>query len=165
VSTLATGLAEPSGAVLVGDDLVVVESAAHQLVRPVARAELVSGEPMHTARPTTDVAAGTFVLRVVFEPPSGRKLDDRYGPSAHLSVHASPPTLLVSGPLESSALDAELELSSEVAEGVLHVTAQAASCDTDGADNPACYLARQDWGVPVRITAGGAAELSLMLLG
>ncbi|MGN6575588.1 MAG: redoxin domain-containing protein, partial [Nocardioides sp.] len=33
VSTMATGLAEPSGAVLDGEHLVVVESAAHRLVR------------------------------------------------------------------------------------------------------------------------------------
>ena len=165
VSTLATGLAEPSGAVVVGDDLVVVESAAHQLVRPVPRAELVSGDAMHTARPATDLAAGTVTVRVVFTPPPGRKLDDRYGPSTLLSINASPPTLLVSGPIEGSELEVEVVLSDEVAEGVLHVNAQAASCDTDTADNPACYLARQDWGVPVRISADGADELTLMLLG
>jgi len=165
VSTLATDLAEPSGAVVVGEDLVVVESAAHQLVRPVPRAELVSGEPMHTARPVTDVSAGAFHLRVVFEPPPGRKLDERFGPSTQLTVHATPSALLVSGEFEGTALEADLVLSGDVAEGVLHVTAQAASCDTDAADNPACYLARQDWGVPIRITADGAAELALMLLG
>ena len=165
VSTLATDLAEPSGAVLAGDDLVVVESAAHQLVRPVPRAELVSGEPMQTARPVTDVAPGAFRLRVVFDPPPGRKLDDRYGPSTQLTVHASPPALLVSGEFEGPTLEVDLVLSGEVSEGVLHVTAQAASCDTDTADNPACYLARQDWGVPIRISPDGVTELDLMLLG
>ena len=170
VSTLAIGLAEPSGAVLVGEDLVVVESAAHQLVRPVPASELVagvlvSGEPMHPTRPVTAVATGTVTLRVVFEPPPGRKLDHRYGPATQLSVHASPSSVLVSGPVDGSELDVEIVLSDEIEEGVLHVSAQAASCDTDAADNPACYLARQDWGVPIRITADGSTELTLMLLG
>ena len=163
VSTLATELAEPSGALLVGEDLVVVESAAHRLVRPVPRSELVSGTPMQTERPVTDIAAGPVTLRVIFDPPPGRKLDERYGPSTQLSVHSSPGTLLE--PFEGSELEVELMVSDEVGEGVLHVTAQAASCDVDTVDHPACYLARQDWGVPVRVTADGAQELTLMLLG
>ncbi|MCW2496828.1 thioredoxin-like domain-containing protein [Jatrophihabitans sp.] len=165
VSTLATDLAEPSGAVLVGEDLVVIESAAHRLVRPVPRADLVAGEPMRTPRPVTDLAPGTLTLRVRFDPPPGRKLDERFGPSTLLTVNSSPPGLLVSGAVEGPELTVTLELSDEVDEGVLHITAQAASCDDDTAENPACYLARQDWGVPVRLTPDGPHELSLMLLG
>ena len=44
------------------------------------------------------------------------------------------------------------------------VTAQAASCDV-AAEHPACYLARQDWGIPVRVVPGGPDHLELMLLG
>jgi thiol-disulfide isomerase/thioredoxin len=165
VSTLATDLAEPSGLVLLGEDLVVIESAAHRLVRPVPTASLVTGETMHTHRPVTDVAPGAFTLAVAFEPPPGRKLDERYGPSTQLTVNATPPSLLTSGPYEGSALTAELELSPDAEEGVLHVTAQAASCDDDTVANPACYLARQDWGVPIRLVPDGALALTLMLLG
>jgi hypothetical protein len=50
-------------------------------------------------------------------------------------------------------------------EGVLHVTAQAASCDDSTNEHPACHLARQDWGVPVRLTAEGDTGIALMLLG
>ena len=163
VSTLASDLAEPSGAVVVGADLVVVESAAHRLVLPVPRSELVDGAPMHTERPVTDIAPGLLTLRVVFEPPPGRKLDDRYGPSTQLSVHSSPASL--SEPVAGSSLEVVLTIDGEVDEGVLHVTAQAASCDLATEENPACYLARQDWGVPVRVTPDGARELTLMLLG
>jgi hypothetical protein len=50
--------------------------------------------------------------------------------------------------------------------GVLHVTAQAASCDDNQAvEHPACHLARQDWGVPIKLTDSGAASLELSLLG
>ena len=47
-----------------------------------------------------------------------------------------------------------------------HVTAQAASCDHDPeVANPACYLSRQDWGIPVRLTPDGAGTVDLVLLG
>ena len=44
-------------------------------------------------------------------------------------------------------------LNAEVGEGVLHVSAMAASCDDDPANEyPACHVHQQDWGVPVRLT-------------
>lgn len=166
LSTLATGLLEPSGAVVVGDDLVVVESAGHRLVRPVPRSELVHGDALRTRRPASTVRGGQVVLEVVFTPPPGRKLDERYGPSTRVTVSASPPELLRDGGGETTDLVRTLTLAPEPAEGVLHVTAQAASCDGDPAvEHPACYLARQDWGVPVRVAAGGDGSLRLVLLG
>ncbi len=164
VSTLAADLAEPSGGVVVDGELVVVESAAHRLVRPVPRSELVSGEPMHTRRPDTEIAPGHLALRVAFEPAPGRKLDERYGPSTLLTVSASPPELLLDGAGATTQLGRELTLGDGVESGVLHVSAQAASCD-DGGEHPACHLARQDWGVPVRITDGAGDSLELVLLG
>ncbi|MDT4937512.1 MAG: hypothetical protein QOG80_1183 [Pseudonocardiales bacterium] len=171
LTTLATGLLEPSGAVLVDGDLVVVESAAHRLVRPVPRAALgagapVSGAPAHTHRPPAVVRPGIVELDVLFTPAPGRVLDDRFGPSTRLSVSASPADLLADGAGDSVELRRDLRLADRAAEGVLHVTAQAASCD-DGPSvaNPACYLARQDWAVPVQVRAGGDPVLQLVLLG
>jgi thiol-disulfide isomerase/thioredoxin len=166
VSTLATDLAEPSGAVLVDGELVIVESAEHRLVRAVPQSSLVSGEALRTQRPVTVVAPGPLRFEVVFTPADGRKLDDRFGPSTQVMVSASPPELLLDGAGESVDLTRNLVLADDVPDGVLHVTAQAASCDDDPAvEHPACYLSRQDWGVPVRITPDGAAELQLVLLG
>jgi thiol-disulfide isomerase/thioredoxin len=163
VSTLAHGLAEPSGALLVGDDLVVVESAAHRLVRVVPETESVDGETLQTKRPAMDVHSGSVRLTVAFEPAPGRKLDDRFGPSTRLSITASPPDLLRAGDGESTELVRTLDLAEGV--GVLHVTAQAASCDDDSAtEHPACYLARQDWGVPVRVGPSGDGQIRLVLL-
>jgi len=162
VSTLARYLGEPSGAVLVDGSLVVVESAAHRLVRPVPSSESLTGPALTVTRPPTDLASGAVSLLVAFAPAPGRKLDDRYGPSTALSVTASPPSLLIDGFGESSELSRDVRLAP--GEGVLHVTAQAASCDDGGAEHPACYLARQDWGVPVRVVEGGATELRLVLL-
>ena len=160
VSTVAVGLAEPTGVLVVDGELVVVESAAHRLVRPPV-AEATSSEPMIARRPTTAVAAGPVRLSVEFTPPPGRKLDDRGGPSARLSVTASPPELLVDGGGTGTDLSRTIVLAPGA--GVLSVTAQAAACDVGG-DNPACYISRQDWGIPI-VAGDGPDELRLILMG
>ncbi|MER5641529.1 NHL domain-containing thioredoxin family protein [Kitasatospora sp. NPDC002227] len=168
VSTLATDLREPSGAVLVEDDLVVIESARHRLTRLRLPEEAVRVEAVahRTQRAATEVAPGALRLDVVFEAPSGQKLDERYGPSTRLLVSSTPPELLVSGAGADSALSRELVLAEGISEGVLHVSAMAASCDDDPEiEYPACHVHQQDWGVPVRVTAGGVSRLPLVLAG
>lgn len=168
VSTLATDLREPSGAVLVDGDLVVVESARHRLTRLRLPEEAVRVDAVahRTQRAATEVAPGTLRLEVVFQAPAGQKLDERYGPSTRLLVSSTPPELLLAGTGADSALSRELVLSAEVPEGVLHVSAMAASCDDDPAiEYPACHVHQQDWGVPVRLTPGGADRLPLILAG
>ncbi|MFB9429233.1 NHL domain-containing thioredoxin family protein [Streptoalloteichus tenebrarius] len=169
VSTLAGDLAEPSGAVLVDGELVVVASAAHRLERPVppgVTARLVAGAAHQVRRPSSDLAPGEVELAVVFTPPPGQKLDERYGPSTRLEVTCSPPELLVEGAGVDTALTRRLVVSDTVAEGVLHVVAQAASCDDDPAvEHPVCRLTRQDWGVPVRVVSSGPRRLALVMGG
>ena len=170
VSTLARGLAEPSAAVVVGADVVVVESAAHRLtrLRLPDEATVVDGVAQRTRRPATDLAPGPVRLEVVFQAPAGQQLDDRYGPSTRLVVSASPPGLLTGGAGTGPELVRDLVLDAAVLaagqEAVLHVAAVAASCDS-GVEHPACHLHQQDWGVPVRLVAGAAAGLSLVLAG
>ncbi|WP_030421057.1 NHL domain-containing thioredoxin family protein [Streptomyces sp. NRRL F-5065] len=168
VTTLATDLREPSDAVLVGDDIVVVESARHRLTRLRLPEEAVRVEAVahRTRREATEVAPGTLLLDVVFQAPAGQKLDTRYGPSTRLLVSATPPGLLRSGEGAGTGLGRVLELDPGVTEGVLHVSAMAASCDDDPANAyPACHVHQQDWGVPVRLTASGATRLPLVLAG
>ncbi|MFI7499317.1 NHL domain-containing thioredoxin family protein [Streptomyces sp. NPDC049687] len=168
VTTLATDLREPSDAVLVGDDIVVVESAGHRLTRLRLPEEAVRVQAVahRTRRAATEVAPGAVRLDVVFQPPAGQKLDTRYGPASRLLVSATPPELLLKGEGADSDLTRELELNPSVTEGVLHVSATAASCDDDPANAyPACHVHRQDWGVPVRLTRGGADRLPLVLAG
>ncbi|GHH60262.1 hypothetical protein GCM10018781_04590 [Kitasatospora indigofera] len=168
VTTLATDLREPSGAVLVDGDIVVVESARHRLTRLRLPEEAVQVESVahRTRRAATEVAPGVFQLDVVFSAPSGQKLDERYGPSTRLLVSSTPPELLLSGAGADSALNRELVLSEEVTEGVLHVSAMAASCDDDPEiEYPACHVHQQDWGVPVKLTPGGVRRLPLVLAG
>ncbi|MEU5887888.1 NHL domain-containing thioredoxin family protein [Streptomyces sp. NPDC047461] len=168
VTTLATDLHEPSGAVLVGDDLVVVESARHRLTRLRLPEEAVRVESVahRTPRAATEVAPGRLRLDVVFRAPAGQKLDTRYGPSTRLLISATPPGLLVEGEGAGNELSRTLHLDPAVAEGVLHVSATAASCDDDPRDEyPACHVHQQDWGVPVRLAEGGTDRLPLVLAG
>ncbi|MFH9086799.1 thioredoxin-like domain-containing protein [Streptomyces sp. NPDC017673] len=168
VTTLATDLREPSDAVLVGEDIVVVESARHRLTRLRLPEEAVRVESVahRTQRAATEVAPGGLRLDVIFQAPAGQKLDTRYGPSTRLLVSATPPELLLKGEGADTDLSRELELNPDVTEGVLHVSAMAASCDDDPANAyPACHVHQQDWGVPVRLTAGGADRLPLVLAG
>jgi hypothetical protein len=118
-----------------------------------------------SSRPPTTLAPGPVRLQVVFTPPPGRALDERYGASTQLTVTASPPGLLHSGAGTSADLNRTLVLADDLAAGVLHVSAQAATCDAGTSEHPACYLARQDWGVPVSVAARGEPRLDLILLG
>jgi thiol-disulfide isomerase/thioredoxin len=166
VSTLITGLKEPSDALVTEDgDLLVVESAAHRLtrVRLPEEALRVEATAFRTQRPATEVAPGVLELEVVFEPPPGEKMDDRYGPSTFVTVSASPADLLLDGAGGSVDLARTLRLNPEISEGVLHVSAKAASCDS--AEFPACHLHQQDWGIPVRLVDGATDRLPLILRG
>ncbi|MET8753838.1 NHL domain-containing thioredoxin family protein [Streptomyces sp. NPDC004667] len=168
VTTLATDLREPSDAVLVGEDIVVVESARHRLTRLRLPEEAVRVDAVahRTQRAATEVAPGTLRLDVVFQAPAGQKLDTRYGPSTRLLVSSTPPELLAEGEGPGTDLFRDLMLNPEVSEGVLHVSAMAASCDDDPANEyPACHVHQQDWGVPVRVVADGAVRLPLVLAG
>ncbi|MEV6775893.1 NHL domain-containing thioredoxin family protein [Streptomyces syringium] len=168
VTTLATDLREPSDAVLVGDDIVVVESARHRLTRLRLPEEAVRVESVahRTQRAATDVAPGRLRLDVVFQAPTGQKLDTRYGPSTRLLVSSTPPELLAEGSGTGTDLGRDLVLADGVTEGVLHVSAMAASCDDDPENEyPACHMHQQDWGVPVRVVPGGAERLPLVLAG
>ncbi|CAL9665185.1 Thiol-disulfide oxidoreductase ResA [Actinosynnema sp. ALI-1.44] len=166
VSTLATDIAEPSDVLFVDGELVVVASAAHRLERPVAPGTKVLGEAHQVKRPPTVIAPGELELSVVFTPPTGQKLDDRYGPSTRLEITSSPPELLVEGAGVGTDLKRTLRIADGFTDGVLHVVAQAASCTDDPAvEHPVCKLTRQDWGVPVRVSADGPHRLPLMMGG
>jgi thiol-disulfide isomerase/thioredoxin len=162
VATLATGLAEPSDAIEVDGEVVVVESAGHGVTRPLMRAERHDGEVQQTQRPATEVAPGDVRLEVVFAPAKGQHLDEQFGPPTRLAVSASPPDLLTRGAGQETGLTRDLVLTE--GEGVLHVTAWAATCDDEG-EHPACHLTTQDWGIPVRVVPGADATLTLMLRG
>jgi len=170
VSTVATGLAEPSDVVVTPDGgILVVESAAHRLTRLApgaleAAGITAEGARMRTERPPSLLAPGEVTLDVIFTPAPGQKLDESFGPSTRLQVTASPPELLAEGSGATTELSRRLVIAPGMPGGVLQVVAQAATCDAD-AEFPACHLTRQDWGVPVQVTPDGEARLPLILRG
>jgi thiol-disulfide isomerase/thioredoxin len=169
LTTVETGLAEPSDVVLdEAGSVLVVESAAHRLVR-LAAGTALAGSTVHAdrhtvERPPTTLRSGPVTLEIIFTSAPGQKLDEAYGPSTRLEVSASPPELLLDGSGTTTSLTRALTLNPAVTRGVLQVVAQAATCDVD-AVNPACHLTRQDWGVPIEINEEGAARLPLILRG
>ncbi|HEU5043130.1 MAG TPA: NHL domain-containing thioredoxin family protein [Nocardioidaceae bacterium] len=164
LSTLAIGLAEPSGALLDGEHLLVVESAAHRLTRiPLAGGARAAGDAHTTQRPVTEVAPGELEIAVEFTPPAGQKVDERYGPTSQLFVTATPPALVTSGDGRGTELTRTVRLDRQVGDGVLHIAARAASCDAEGGEGAACHMHQQDWGVPIRIIEGGTRRLVLPL--
>ena len=166
MSTMATGLAEPSGAVVDGDALLVVESAAHRLTRiPLGAAATVDGFAHRTQRPPTALRGGEVEIVVDFTPPPGQKVDDRFGPPSQLLVSATPPALLADGEGRGTSLVRTVRIDPAVGDGVLHVAARAASCDAHAGEGAACHLHQQDWGVPIRVTPDGESQLVLPLSG
>jgi thiol-disulfide isomerase/thioredoxin len=164
VSTVGSGLSEPSDIVVTHDGRVlVVESGAHRIA-PLAPGTVqnVAGERHRTDRPPSALAPGEVTLDVIFTPGPGQKLDETFGPSTRLEVSASPPDLLVEGGGVTTDLSRRLVLAEGT--GVLQVVAQVATCDAE-AEHAACHLTRQDWGVPIRVEAGAADRLPLVLRG
>jgi thiol-disulfide isomerase/thioredoxin len=166
VSTVDSGLAEPSDVLVTSTgDVIVVESAAHRLTHLAPGAvQSVIGERHRTERPPSPVAPGELTLDVIFTPAPGQKLDTQFGPSTRLEVSASPPELLLEGAGVTTDLSRPLVINPNVAKGVLQVVAQAATCDVD-VEFAACHLTRQDWGVPLVVTADGPNRLPLILRG
>ncbi|THV41570.1 NHL domain-containing thioredoxin family protein [Glycomyces buryatensis] len=162
VSTLVSGLAEPSDVIVLNGELVVVESAAHRLVRPEPAESAVDGEHHRVTRKRTKVGPGKLRLEVLFTAAEGQKLDYTYGSPISVTVSADPPQLLAAGAGQTEELDRELELADGIERGVLQVVAQAATCDAE-AEHPACHLTRQDWGVPIEVAEGGTGTLRLVL--
>jgi hypothetical protein len=180
LTTVATGLAEPSDVLILpstphdadgghpdgsvgrdrargsesGPTVLVVESAAHRIVEvQVAATVGIDAARGATNRPAVELQEGVVALSIPFLPAPGQKLDTRFGPSCQLAVSATPPELLRVGAGTTAELGRALVLAP--GEGVLHVTARAASCDLE-AENPACHVVAQDWGVPVRVAARSA---------
>jgi len=164
LSTVENGLAEPSDVIALGDDLVVVESAAHRLVKLREHKQSVEGVRHKVKRPPSQIGPGEVTLEVIFTPPPGQKLDTSFGDPTRLEVSASPSDLLLEGAGVTTSLTRRIVINPDVKTGVLQVVAQAATCDAE-AEHAACHLTRQDWGVPIEVTPEGAQRLGLVLRG
>ena len=136
VSTLADGLAEPSDVLVDGHDLVVVESAAHRLVRlPLPARQLPDPR-----RPGAGRGRGRARARSPcgcrFTPPDGQHVDHRFGDPTSLTVDAAAVGWLGDDPRGWSGSCGSTR------PGPLRVEAVAAACDGDGVF-AACHRYRQ----------------------
>ena len=178
VTTLATGLAEPSDVIVVPGEvdadahLLVVESNAHRLtpVALTAEAQRIEGDAQQTQRPPSEIASGAVELVVTFTPPAGQKLDHRYGDPTMLQVSSSPEAFLRDGAGKQQGLTRTLTIDESVGSAILHVSVRAAACDGDPdtgevPEHAACHLYQQDWGIPLVITGDGPRTLTLDLRG
>lgn len=173
VVTVATDLAEPSDATIgppidgIGQ-LLVVESGRHRVTWvPVAKAaeRRIDEGSLRSERPVTEIGRGPLTVRVLFTPPEGHKLDDSLGPSTQVTISTTPSGMIRDGGGTDTALERTVHLDPAHTEGVLHVSARAASCDADpSVEFPACHMHQQDWGVPIRIVDGAPTALDLSLL-
>jgi thiol-disulfide isomerase/thioredoxin len=165
VRTLARDLNEPSDLIVDGDELIVVESAAHRLVRvPIPAGARVDAGVHRVRRARTDLAPGRLGLTIEFTPPTGQHLDRRFGDPTSLTVTASPPSLLAAGAGAGRGLSRTLQLAGDPAtEGVLQISVAAAACDEGDSEFAACHRYQQDWGIPIRLVDGARDELVLHL--
>jgi thiol-disulfide isomerase/thioredoxin len=159
VGTLADGLREPSAVLRDGDALVVVESAAHRLVRVPLPARVRDGDA-GPQRLEVEVSPGPVTLRVRFTPPAGQHLDRRFGEPTALTVTGGP---LASGGGAAPGLERTLDVRADT---TLRVEAVAAACD--GAPGEvgvfaACHRYRREWLVAVRVAPGAPTALDMDL--
>jgi hypothetical protein len=124
LSTVESGLAEPSDVIALGDDLVVVESAAHRLVKLREHKQSVEGVRHKVKRPPSQIGPGEVTLEVIFTPPPGQKLDTSFGDPTRLEVSASPSDLLLEGAGVTTSLTRRIVINPDVKTGVLQVVAQ-----------------------------------------
>lgn len=164
LTTLVDGLDEPAQVLARDDVALVLESGAHRVIAVSLDARTAAPDAAaRTERPPTPIAAGVVDLVVGFAPPPGQHLDDRYGAPTRLSVTATPAALLRSGEGTTHDLVRRLDVDAAVGDGVLHVTASAASCDVGSGEGAACHLHQQDWGIPVVVQPGAPCRLDLAL--
>ena len=166
------GLAEPSGAAFVEDNLLVADTNNHRLVLANADGE-VSPLSLSGLEPPAPVAAegpvafrlgpveltGEVELSATLSVPQSEKLDATLGPPVQLSVSSE--ELLPDGGLVVSGDElpawATLALSGE--EGNLDVLLRVGSCE----DGAVCSFSEQRWLVEVRRDPEGSPRIQLGL--
>ena len=173
LTTLARdGLDEPSGAALLGEDLVVADTNNHRLVnvepggevRPFEVFGLLPPEPVPVEGPVAArigpvELAGEVELSASLTISEGQKLDSSLGPPVQLSIHSdellSGGTLLLTG----DELPARTRLSLNGDEGDLDVLLRVGTCkEGPGA---ACELTERRWRVRVRRGEEGSPRINL----
>ena len=173
LTTLARdGLAEPSGATLIGDNMLIADTNNHRLVLVGAEGEVSPFELPGLEPPVPVASAGPVALRIgpvelagevevtaTLSVPEGEKLDATLGPPVQLSVSSDKLLpdggILVSG--EELPARSTLALTDE--KGILDVLLRVGSCRKGAA----CTLSERRWRVEVRRDPEGSPWINLGL--
>lgn len=165
IDTIAVGLDEPNDVLVLSEhELLVLEGGSGRVERrEMSSAAPVSRAPLTTRRPPLVIAPDHVSIEIHFTPPPGEKIDERFGPATQLVVEASPPELLASGAGRGVDLVRGVRIEGGIREGVLHVAARGASCESS--ENAVCHMHQQDWGIPVVVDPEGTRTVRLVLAG
>lgn len=176
IITLARdGLSEPSGAALLGRDLIVADTNNHRLasvdsdgeVRTFEVRGLLPPVPIPAEVPVVEIGpvelAGEVELTATLPVPESQKLDSSLGPPVQLSVRSD--ELLSSGCLLLTAdeLPARARLELDGMEGSLDVLLRVGTCEEG--PGAVCNLTGSRWRVAVRRDEEGSPRLNLGLTG
>ncbi|MCA1739306.1 MAG: alkyl hydroperoxide reductase [Actinobacteria bacterium] len=176
ITTLARdGLSEPSGAALLGRELVVADTNNHRLasvdpdggVRTFEVRGLLSPVAIPAEIPAVEIGpvelVGEVELTTTLTVPEGQKLDRSLGPPVQLSVRSD--VLLPNGGLllTASELPARARLDLDGTEGSLDVLLRVGTCEEGS--GAICNLIRRRWRVTVRRDEEGSPQLNLGLTG
>ncbi len=175
LTTLARdGLDEPSGAALLGGDLIVADTNNHRLVsigtggevRPFEVFDLLPPAPVPAEGPVAARVgpvelAGEVELSATLPVPEGQKLDNSLGPPVQLSIQSD--DLLPDGSLlltgDELPVRTRLSLSSD--EGELDVLLRVGSCEEG--PGAVCNLSERRWRVRARRDEEGSPRINLGL--
>ena len=174
LTTLARdGLAEPSGAALLGEDLLVADTNNHRLVLVGVGGE-VSPFDLPGLEPSGPVAAGPAALRIgpvelagefeltaTLSVPEDEKLDATLGPPVQLSISSG--ELLPDGEVlvTGEELPARVTLALAGGRGTLDVLLRVGSCR----EGEICSLLERRWRVEARRDPEGSPRIQLGLGG
>ncbi|WP_285624265.1 thioredoxin-like domain-containing protein [Kineosporia sp. NBRC 101677] len=166
VTTLLTGLGEPSALTIVLNQLWVADAGQHQVHRLEGGWDEPAG-PAPVQQSVADLDPEGAQVTVRFTPPPGEETDTRDGDPTWLEITAQPASLLEQGAGGERGLNRRIafagELSGGRVNGRLLVEARAASCDISQEAGAVCHLHRRRWEIPVRLIPGSTTELDLKL--
>ena len=132
-----------------------------------------SGSTAWPARPSARrplLAGGDVTLAVAFTPPTGQKLDHRWGDPTQLMVSSSPDRAPARGRRHRAGADPHAAPRPARRQRHPAHLGAAAACDGDPVtgevpEHAACHLYQQDWGIPVVLQDGEPDALTLDLRG
>jgi thiol-disulfide isomerase/thioredoxin len=174
VTLARAALSEPSGAAIVGGELLVADTNNHRIVRvgsdgevrPFEVRSLLPPAPIPIGGPVTAEigpveVAGEVELSATLPIPDGQKLDPSFGPPVQLSIYSD--ELLPNGDLllAGDELPARARIALGGTEGSLDVLLRVGTCEEG--PGAVCNLNERRWRVTARRDQQGSPRLNLGL--